>query len=260
MNDQQLLRYSRQIMLPQIGIEGQQRLNAAVVLIVGMGGLGAAVATYLAAAGVGRLLLVDFDEVELSNLQRQIIHTTPRIGQSKVVSAAAQIQALNPEVKVEPIHGKLEDNALSSLIQRSDLVVDASDNFATRFQLNRISYQLYKPLVSGAAIRFEGQVTLFSQDHQPSNPCYRCLYSEEGELDQRCSTNGVFAPVVGIIGTIQASEALKWLIGSGESLSGKLLLVDALTMEFRTVRLRRDPCCPVCAKRSPSAQISQTTG
>ena len=245
MTDDQLLRYSRQIMLPAFGIEGQQRLLDARVLIVGLGGLGSPVAMYLAAAGVGTLVLADFDAVDLSNLQRQILHTTDRIGMTKVDSALRALSALNPQVRLEAIKGSLSDTNLGTIVAGVDLVVDACDNFPTRFAVNAACAAARVPLVSGAAIRTEGQVAVFSG--QPGGPCYQCLYPRDGGLDETCSANGVLAPLVGIIGSIQATEAIKLLAGLGEPLVGRLLLLDALTMEWRTLRLPPDPACPICA-------------
>ncbi|RLJ20990.1 molybdopterin-synthase adenylyltransferase MoeB [bacterium endosymbiont of Escarpia laminata] len=244
MNDEQLLRYSRQIMLPSIGIEGQQRLLDASVLLIGLGGLGAPVAMYLAAAGIGRLTLVDFDQVDLSNLQRQIIHTTDRIGTPKVESARQALAALNPEIEIECLGHQLEGDELSAQIQRADLVVDACDNFATRFAINAACHQNSTPLVSGAAIRMEGQVSVFPG--KPGSPCYRCLYPENGQVEDTCTANGVLAPVVGIIGSIQATEAIKCLTGAGSTLDGRLLILDALHMQWRSLKLKADPHCPVC--------------
>jgi molybdopterin-synthase adenylyltransferase len=245
MNDDQLLRYSRQIMLPSIGIDGQQRLIDARALIIGLGGLGSPTAMYLAAAGVGTLDLVDFDRVDLTNLQRQIIHTTESIGKLKVESARSSIQALNPETEVNVYPDKLDENALAVLIQKADVVLDGTDNFATRFAINKACHHHQIPLVSAAAIRMEGQVSVFSG--QPGTPCYHCLYADEGEMDESCSANGVLAPLVGIIGSIQATEAIKVLTGSGKSLEGRLLLLDALQMEWRSIKLKQDPACPVCS-------------
>ena len=245
MTDDQLLRYSRQIMLPAFGIDGQQRLLDARVLIVGLGGLGSPVAMYLAAAGVGTLVLADFDAVDLSNLQRQILHTTDRIGMTKVDSALRALTALNPQVRLEAIKGSLNDTNLGTIVAAVDLVVDACDNFPTRFAVNAACAAARVPLVSGAAIRTEGQVAVFSG--QPGGPCYQCLYPRDGGLDETCSANGVLAPLVGIIGSIQATEAIKLLAGLGEPLVGRLLLLDALTMEWRTLRLPPDPACPICA-------------
>ena len=244
MNDEQLLRYSRQIMLPAVDIEGQQRLLTSTVLVVGLGGLGSPVAMYLAAAGVGHLLVADFDAVDLSNLQRQILHTTDRIGQTKVESCVQTLKALNPEVRVDGIKIPLSEDTLPTLLEGVDLVVDGSDNFATRFAVNDACHRAETPLVSGAAIRMEGQVCVFSG--HPGGPCYQCLYPRDGGIDETCSANGILAPVVGIIGSIQATEALKILGGFGDPLYGRLLLLDAMTMEWRSVRLPADPNCPIC--------------
>ncbi len=245
MNDDQLLRYSRQILLPQVGIEGQERLRAARVLIVGMGGLGSPVALYLAASGVGHLVLVDHDLVELSNLQRQIVHTSDRIGQPKVISAQHTLLGINPETTITALNLRLEGDALSEQVALADAVVDATDNFATRFALNRVCVAQKTPLISGAAIRMEGQVAVFRPD-LPDSPCYRCLYKDMDELGETCSQTGVLAPVVGIIGSIQATETIKVLLNMGDTLTGRLLLLDAYTMEWRSLRLRKDPQCPVC--------------
>jgi adenylyltransferase/sulfurtransferase len=248
MNDDHLLRYSRQIMLPQIDIEGQEKLLAARVLIIGMGGLGSPIAMYLAAAGVGHLVLVDDDVVELSNLQRQIMHTTCDIGLTKVESAKKTLCIQNPEIKITSFATRLSSEALSSETQLADIVIDGTDNFATRFAINQACVENKTPLISGAAIRMEGQVSVFNKT--PASPCYRCLYKDEGELDTSCSTNGVLSPVVGIIGSIQATEAIKVLLDIGECLDGKLLVLDALHMEFRSLKLRKDPACPVCKSRT----------
>jgi adenylyltransferase/sulfurtransferase len=245
MNDDQLLRYSRQIMLPSIGIEGQERLLAARALIVGLGGLGSPAAMYLAAAGIGTLELADFDRIDLSNLQRQIVHTTARIGQLKVESAQETLHALNPETRIEIHPNRLDENALNELVKQVDIVLDGSDNFTTRFAVNQVCHAHQTPLVSAAAIRMEGQVSVFTG--QPGTPCYHCLYPDEGEMDESCSANGVLSPLVGIIGSIQATEAVKVLTGAGQSLVGKLLLLDALQMEWRTLTLKQDPACPVCS-------------
>ena len=242
MDDQQLLRYSRQIMLPQIDVTGQEKLLNATVLIIGMGGLGSPAAMYLASAGVGHLVLVDFDKVELSNLQRQIIHRTSAIGEAKVESAKLTLQALNPDVRITTLDQKLDSKALHKWVAQADVVLDGSDNFATRFMLNDVCVAEQTPLVSGAAIRMEGQVSVFM--NEGDGPCYRCLYKEQGEEDMRCSENGVLAPVVGIIGTIQATEAIKVLTGIGTPLDGRLLLLDALHMDWRTMKFKRDPACP----------------
>ena len=245
MNDDELLRYSRQIMLPALGIEGQQRLQAARVMIIGLGGLGSPAAMYLAAAGVGTLDLADDDAVDLSNLQRQILHTTNSIGQAKTASAKLGLQALNPLVQFRLHDRRLHGEALTVALKDVDLVLDCSDNFATRFALNQACQTTGTPLVSGAAIRWEAQITVF--DGRPGGPCYRCLYPEAGEEDETCSANGVIAPLVGIIGAAQALEAIKLLCGVGESLAGRLLTFDALRMQWHELRLRSDPNCPVCA-------------
>ncbi len=248
MNDQQLLRYSRQIMLPSIDVAGQERLLSSRVLIVGLGGLGSPAAIYLAAAGVGHLTLVDFDRVELANLQRQIIHTTERIDSLKVESARDFLRALNPEIQIACINHKLEGQELAQQVAEADVVLDCSDNFTTRFALNAACVKACTPLVSAAAIRMEGQVSVFSG--QPGDPCYRCLYGDDGEgaeLDGSCSENGVLAPLVGIIGSLQATEALKILARVGAPLVGRLMLLDALHMEWRSVILNADPECPVCS-------------
>jgi molybdopterin-synthase adenylyltransferase len=219
MTDDDLLRYSRQILLPQFGIEGQERLRESSVLVVGLGGLGSPVALYLAAAGVGRLLLADFDRVDLSNLQRQILHTTDRIGLTKTESARQTLRALNPGVELVTVETSLTPETLPELVGDVDLVVECSDNFATRFAVNAACQTAHVPLVSGAAIRLEGQVTVFSG--QPGGPCYRCLYPDEGSIDETCTANGVLAPLVGIIGSIQATEAIKILTGLGAPLFGR---------------------------------------
>ena len=245
MDDQTLLRYSRQILLPEIDITGQQRLLDASVAVFGLCGLGSAVALYLAAAGVGRLVLIDFDTVELSNLQRQIIHFTDDLGRNKVASAAAKLHALNPQVAVETIAQRLEGEALDQLIASVDAVVDGTDNFTTRFALNAACFRKRKPLISGAAIRFEGQVSVYYPGREDS-PCYRCLYADEGGLQETCTQTGVVAPLLGIIGSIQALETLKVLMQTGSVLRGRLLLLDGLTMEWHSMRFQRDPQCPVC--------------
>ena len=244
MNDEQLLRYSRQIMLPQIDVEGQEKLLASRVLIIGMGGLGSPLAMYLAAAGIGHLVLVDDDIVELSNLQRQIVHSTEDIGISKVLSAKQTIQKLNPDINVTCYEKRLVEQELSSEVSAADIVIDGTDNFSSRFILNEQCVKNKTPLISGAAIRMEGQVSVFNKT--PSSPCYRCLYKDEGELDATCSNNGVLSPVVGIIGSIQATEAIKVLLDVGDSLDGKLLMFDAFQMEWRTLKLKKDPKCPIC--------------
>jgi adenylyltransferase/sulfurtransferase len=244
MDDDALLRYSRQILLPEMGIEGQERLLAGRALIIGLGGLGSPAAIYLAAAGVGTLELADDDRVDLSNLQRQVLHRTADIGRPKTASAQTTLQALNPATRLLLHDGRLTGEALRAAVAAADVVLDCSDNFATRFALNAACHACRTPLVSGAAIRWDGQVTVF--EGGPGGPCYRCLYSEEGEEELRCSENGVVAPLVGIIGAMQALEAIKLLCRTGESLGGRLLLLDGLRMHWRELRLRADPTCPVC--------------
>lgn len=244
MNDEQLLRYSRQIMLPQIDVAGQEKLLASRVLIIGMGGLGSPVAMYLATAGVGHLVLVDDDKVELSNLQRQIAHGTPDINLTKVESAKQTLLNLNPEIKVTTYAERLTDKDLGYEVNLADVVIDGTDNFTTRFSINNTCVKNNTPLVSGAAIRMEGQVSVFNKTVE--SPCYNCLYKDEGELDTSCSSNGVLSPVVGIIGSIQATEAIKVLLDIGDCLDGKLLMLDALHMELRTLKLNKDPQCPTC--------------
>ena len=247
MNDNQLLRYSRHILLQQISYEGQDKLVHSHALVVGAGGLGSPVALYLAASGVGTLTICDFDVVDLTNLQRQIIHTTPSVGINKAVSAQQSIYEINPEVVVKTIQQKSTEDDFAALVAQADVVIDCSDNFATRYTLNRLCVRLKKPLVSGAALGFEGQITVYDMRSNTS-PCYHCLFPDNGEdTDLRCATNGVFAPLVGMIGTTQAAEALKLLMGIGESLQGRLLLLDALAMEWRTIKLSKDPACIVCS-------------
>lgn len=246
MNDQQLLRYSRQIMLPEVEIEGQQRLLNAKVLIIGMGGLGSPVALYLAAAGVGTLSITDFDSVDLSNLQRQIIHRQADIGRLKVESAKDQIQALNPDCNVRTLPEKLTGETLSQEIAQADVVLDCSDRFSTRFAVNQYAVQHKTPLISGAAIQFSGQLAVFDSRLEHS-PCYRCLYEESEDEALRCAENGVISPLVGVIGTMQALEAVKLLSGAGQPATGRLMLFEALTSQWRTMKLSQDPECPVCA-------------
>jgi molybdopterin-synthase adenylyltransferase len=250
MNDNQLLRYSRHILLPQISYEGQEKLVESHALIIGAGGLGSPVALYLAAGGVGKLTICDYDVVDLTNLQRQIIHTTQSVDINKAVSAQQTLAALNPEVSVHTVQEKSTPKSMEKLAAEADVVIDCSDNFATRYTLNQICVKLRKPLVSGAAIGFEGQVSVFDMRGEAS-PCYQCLFPDMGaEENLRCAENGVFSPLVGIIGTTQAAEAMKLLMGIGESLQGRLLLLDALTMEWRSIRLSRDPACRVCGERN----------
>lgn len=247
MNDAELLRYSRHILLPQIGIEGQLRLRAAHALIVGVGGLGSPIALYLAASGFGRLTLVDDDRVDLSNLQRQIAHNNARIGMPKVESAAIAARALNPDVEITAHAQRVDADALNTLVSNADIVLDASDNFATRFAINAACVAARKPLVSAAAIRLEAQISVFDL-RNPASPCYRCLYQTQDEIAETCSQTGVLAPLVGVLGSLQAVEAIKLIAGFGETLMGRLLLFDAERCEWRSIRLRKDPACPVCSK------------
>lgn len=246
MNDEQLLRYSRQIMLPSIDIEGQQALLDARVLIIGMGGLGSPVGLYLAAAGIGHMVISDFDEVDLSNLQRQIAHTTKHIGQPKVESAKQSFHQINPMIEITAINKKLEGDELLAQVELANIVVDCCDNFETRFAINDACVAAKTPLVSGAAIRFEGQISVFdSRDN--TCPCYNCLYPRDGAVDQSCSDNGVIAPITGIIGSMQALEAIKVLTGAGKSLQGRVLLLDGLSMDWQSMKLPRNPNCPTCS-------------
>ena len=246
MDDNQLLRYSRHILLPEIGIDGQEKLLGAHALLIGAGGLGAPVSLYLAASGVGRITICDHDAVDLTNLQRQIVHVTESIGRKKVDSARATLARINPEVSIEAVAERVAGPRLEQLVQSADVVVDATDNFATRHAVNRACVKFSKPLVSGAGVRFDGQIAVFDLRRQDS-PCYHCLFPESGDIEEmRCAVMGVFAPLVGIIGSMQAAEALKLLMGIGRDLTGRLLLLDALTMEWRSVRLKKDSQCAVC--------------
>lgn len=246
MNDAQLLRYSRHILLDQVGIDGQEALLASHALIIGAGGLGSPVALYLAAAGVGRISLADHDVVDLTNLQRQIAHAMDSLGVNKAHSAAQRMRAMNPDIQVTEIPARLEGEALQAAVASADVVLDCSDNFATRHAVNRACVAFRKPLVSGSAVRFDGQIAVFDQ-RQDDAPCYACLFPEEArDAEMRCAEFGVFSPLVGVVGALQALEAAKLLSGVGESLSGRLLLFDALATDWRAIRLRRDPGCTVC--------------
>ena len=246
MRDEQLLRYSRHLLLNEIGVEGQERILAARALVIGAGGLGSPAALYLASAGIGHLILADGDTVDLTNLQRQILHTQQRVGELKALSGRTALAEVNPEVQVEAITRRLVGDDLEAAVASADVVLDCCDNFATRHAVNRACVRLRKPLVSGAAIRFDGQVAVFDS-RQADAPCYHCLFPEGQEVEEvRCAVMGVFAPLTGIIGTVQAAEALKLLIGCGTSLAGRLLLLDGLGMEWREIRLPRDPGCAVC--------------
>ena len=245
MNDHELLRYSKQIMLPQIDVEGQQKIIDSTMLIIGMGGLGSPTALYLAAAGVGHLIIADFDQVELSNLQRQIIHRTADIGEDKVDSAKAKLLELNPNITVTVANEIMHSDNLASLIKDVDIVLDGTDNFESRFEINKACVECHKPLISAAVIRFEGQISVF-KGYEVDQPCYQCLYSEEGNGRESCVENGVLAPVAGLVGTIQALQAIKVLLGIGEQLCGELLLIDGLDLSFRKVKIAKDSECPIC--------------
>ena len=250
MNDEALLRYSRHILLPQIGIEGQERIAGARALIIGAGGLGSPAALYLASAGIGTLVLADGDTVDLTNLQRQILHRTQTVGQPKVTSGAATLAEINPHCHVVPLQERLDGERLEAEVAAADVVLDCCDNFATRHAVNRACVAQRKLLVSGAAVRFDGQVAVFDS-RQENAPCYHCLFPEADDVEEvRCATMGVFAPLVGIIGSMQAAEALKLVIGCGETLAGRLLLLDGMAMEWRSIAVPRDPQCGVCATRS----------
>jgi len=249
MNDEQLLRYSRHILLTEIGIEGQEKIRAAHALIVGAGGLGSPVALYLASAGLGTLTICDGDTVDLTNLQRQIVHRSESIGTPKAESARTTLASINPEVTVHTVRERIAGAQLDALVAAADVVLDCSDNFTTRHAVNAACVAHRKPLVSGAAVRFDGQIAVFDM-RDAQSPCYHCLFPEGGDnSDMRCAVMGVFAPLVGIIGSTQAAEALKLMAGTGTSLAGRLLLLDALNMEWRSMRLKRDPACPVCNGR-----------
>lgn len=246
MDDQQLLRYSRHILLDEVGIDGQERWLAGHALVIGAGGLGSPVSLYLAASGVGRITLCDPDTVDLTNLQRQIVHHTDSVGRPKVESARDTLARINPHAQVIALCEKLAGARLEALVADSDVVVDASDNFATRHAVNRACVKHGVPLVSGAAVRFDGQVAVFDP-RRPDSPCYHCLFPESAEHEEvQCSVMGVFAPLVGIIGAVQAAEALKVMAAVGEPLVGRLQLLDARSMQWRSIRMPRDPGCPVC--------------
>jgi molybdopterin/thiamine biosynthesis adenylyltransferase len=249
MNDEQLLRYSRHILLDEMGVEGQQRIDAGHALVIGAGGLGSPVALYLGSAGVGNITLVDDDAVDLTNLQRQVAHTTDRVGEPKVRSAQAAIHAINPHVQVQTVGQRADAALLDRLVPQADVVLDCSDNFATRHLVNAACVRHRKPLVSGAAIRFDGQISVYDT-RSDSSPCYACVFPPDAGFEEaRCATMGVFAPVVGIIGTMQAAEALKLLAGVGTPLTGRLQMLDARAMEWTEVRMGRSATCRICAER-----------
>ncbi len=245
MNQQQRDRYSRHINLPQIGEQGQEKLLASRCLIVGMGGLGSPVALYLAAAGVGKLVLADYDQVEVSNLQRQIAHSTDRVGLLKTHSAKQACHALNPDIDIDTLDYALDEEDLDEIVANVDIVVEGSDNFPTRFAVNAACVRNRVPLVSGAAIRTDGQISVFRNDRDDS-PCYRCLFKESSDDGDTCAMTGVLGPVVGMVGTVQAMETIKVLLNIGTDLSGRLLLLDGLAMEWNSIRLKKDPACPAC--------------
>ena len=246
MNDHQLLRYSRHILLPQIDIKGQETLIRSCALIIGAGGLGSPVAMYLAASGVGKLIICDNDHVDLTNLQRQIIHSSAAAGTPKTISAKKTLANINPEVDVVALQEYVDGEKLRQLVAEADIIIDASDNFATRHHVNKACVFNKKPLVSGAVVRFEGQVTVFDLRYHNS-PCYRCLFpDQEDEQEMHCATVGVFSPLVGIIGCMQATEALKILLGIGETLNGRLMLLDGLTTKWQSIKLIKDLACDVC--------------
>lgn len=245
MTDDDLLRFSRQIMLPEVDVAGQDKICAGHVAVIGLGGLGSPVAMYLASAGVGRLTLIDDDQVEISNLQRQIIHTEAFLNTPKVDSAAAMIRQLNQNTDVETLSRRLPQAELDSLAEKVDVILDATDNFSTRYAINSACLRSRTPLVSGAAIRMEGQISVFDS-RQPNSPCYQCLYQDGSDEALNCAENGVLAPMVGIIGTMQALEALKLLAGFGEPLVGRVLYIDGKRMEIRSLKLNRDPNCEAC--------------
>lgn len=245
MNDEQLLRYSRQIMLGDVDVEGQEKLLNTHALIVGIGGLGSPAALYLAAAGIGELTLCDHDTVELSNLQRQIAHSTATLGNNKAASAREHILALNPDTRVNVVEQQMDAESLAALVTQADIVLDCTDNFDVRYAINDLCWQAAVPLVSGAAIRWEGQITVFDRQN-PDSPCYRCLYASGDDAALTCSENGVIAPLVGIIGTCQALEAIKHVIGGGETLVGDVLYFDAKYMDWRKLKLSKRPGCKLC--------------
>ncbi len=252
LNDNQLLRYGRQILLPQIGVRGQERLLRSSALVVGAGGLGSPASMYLAAGGVGRLIIADDDAVELSNLQRQIVHASGDLGKRKTSSAGARLADLNPEVAVTEVDERMDLEKLRPLVAQSDVVLDCSDNFETRYALNRACREARKPLVSAAAIRMEGQLSTFVPAERDS-PCYQCLYPEGAHGDERCATNGILSPLTGVIGSLQAIEAVKLLLGLGDTLVGRLLLFDAMHMQWRELKLSKNPECALCGERNAAA-------
>ncbi len=245
MNDHQLLKYNRHILLPQIDIEGQEKLLQSKALIIGAGGLGSPAAIYLVTAGIGEISLYDDDHVELSNLQRQIVHSYANIGKPKVISAKDRLLTLNPDTKINACHHRINEHLLDKAVPDHDIVLDCSDNFTTRFAINAACVKHKKPLISGAAVRFEGQITVFVPN-QPDSPCYNCLYPNQGSDHENCAQNGVIAPLTGVIGSLQALETIKQLLNIGETLVSRLLLLDGLTMQWQVLRFKKNPQCPTC--------------
>ena len=257
MNDDQLLRYSRHILLDEIGIEGQQKLLASHALIIGAGGLGCPAALYLGSAGVGRITIVDDDRIDATNLQRQIAHSTARIGLPKVDSVREAVLAINPDVKVVPVVQRANDELLDVLVQQADVVLDCSDNFATRHAINHACVKHGKPLVSGAAMRFDGQIAVYDA-RRADSPCYACVFPEtEQALEANCATMGVFAPLVGVVGAVQAAEALKLLCGVGQPLTGRLLMLDGKFMQWSEMALSRSESCMVCGAQTSGGRVSR---
>ena len=247
MDDQQRLRYSRHLLLNEFGEDAQERLLAAHALVIGAGGLGSAALLYLAASGMGRITVCDGDSVDLTNLQRQVVHRQDSIGRPKAASAAATLKGINPEIRIDPLEERAGPERLAALVRLADVVLDCSDNFATRHALNRACVSARKPLVAGAAIRFDAQLRVFDLS-KPDSPCYSCIFPEDAEVEEvQCSTMGVFAPLTGAIGAMQAMEAIKLVAGIGDSLSGKLQVFDALKAEWRTVRISKDAACAACS-------------
>ncbi len=256
--DAQLHRYARHIILDEVGEEGQEKLLAARVLVVGAGGLGAPLLQYLAAAGVGHIGVIDDDAVELSNLQRQVIHATENLGRPKVESAAEAVAAINPEIAFQAINARLDATNVAELIAQYDVIADGSDNFATRYLLNDACHLGKRPLVSAALLRFEGQLSTFKSFEPGENPCYRCIFREPpaAGLVPRCEEAGIFGAVAGAVGSLQAAEVLKEILGLGESLSGRLVLYDALAVSFNSIKIRRDPGCPLCGENPTITDLS----
>jgi adenylyltransferase/sulfurtransferase len=256
--DAQLHRYARHIILDEVGEEGQEKLLAAKVLVVGAGGLGAPLLQYLAAAGVGHIGVIDDDAVELSNLQRQVIHATENLGRPKVESAAEAVAAINPEIAFQAINARLDATNVAELIAQYDVIADGSDNFATRYLLNDACHLGKRPLVSAALLRFEGQLSTFKSFEPGENPCYRCIFREPpaAGLVPRCEEAGIFGAVAGAVGSLQAAEVLKEILGLGESLSGRLVLYDALAVSFNNIKIKRDPGCPLCGENPTITDLS----